>query len=91
MATTMLTLASTNENLFHSDMFQTHNEDKSIVSIDTGLSLEQQITLDNLLSQEEEPEDIILASFVQRMLTLAQQETPSPDWEQEFNELWESD
>ncbi len=43
----------------------------------------------NLLNREGEPEDAILAAsaVLQRLVTQARQESPSPDWERELDEL----
>lgn len=57
----------------------------------SGVYVSSQINtpVDDLLSCEGEPEDAILvdSGILPRLITQARQELPSPDWEQELNEL----
>lgn len=59
------------------------------VLVDVTTFAQIEVILDNLLNREEEPEDAIIAAsqILERLLSQGRQETPSPDWEQELDEL----
>jgi len=63
-------------------------EAKAIL-VDITSFAQMELIMDNLLNREEEPEDAILAAsaVLQRLVTRAWQEPPSPDWERELDEL----
>lgn len=64
------------------------SEAKAIL-VDIASFAQMELIMDNLLNREEEPEDAILAAsaVLQRLVAQARQEPPSPDWEQELDEL----
>ena len=59
------------------------------VLVDIASFAQMELIVDNLLNREEEPEDAILAAsaLLERLVAQARQESPSPDWEQELDEL----
>ena len=59
------------------------------VLVDITSFAQMELIMDNLLNREEEPEDAILAAsaVLERLVAQARQESPSPDWEQELDEL----
>jgi len=65
-----------------------HDEARAVL-VDITSFAQMELIIENLLNREEEPEDAILAAsaVLQRLVAQARQETSSPDWEQELDEL----
>ena len=59
------------------------------VLVDITSFAQFELMVDNLLNREEEPEDAILAASaaLKLLVSQAQQESPSTDWERELNEV----
>lgn len=64
------------------------NEAKAVL-VDVISFAQIELILDNLFNREAEAEDAVLAAsgILEQLLTDAQQELPSSDWEKELNEL----
>jgi len=59
------------------------------VLVDIASFAQIELILENLLNREEEPEDAILAAsnLLKQLVTRAQQEPPSVNWQRELHDL----
>jgi len=59
------------------------------VLVDIASFAQIELIIDNLLNREKEPEDAILAtsSVLRQLIARARRESPSADWERDFDEL----